>query len=109
MPVLSYAAASLLAGTLIGGFYLILLFGLCFGGVVGAKFLNRRAREAKRREQHGDATENRREKAEEPSLTAVQEKKKSAPKTKNVYYIVEKKRSRPKSEYSEPKEIRFEK
>ena len=42
-------AFNLLANALAGAAYLILLFGLCFGGVVGIKLLNRKLRENERK------------------------------------------------------------
>ena len=38
-------AFNLLANALAGAAYLILLFGLCFGSVVGIKLLNRKLRD----------------------------------------------------------------
>lgn len=81
----------LLASTLWGGVYLILLFGICLGSVAGIKLLLRSA--AKKR-------------GEEPLPPAKPEPPKEPEK---IYYIVEKKRTRRKTErYGEPKKIRFD-
>ena len=84
----------LLASTLLGGLYLIILFGLCFGGVAGVKYL-----QYIRRRQASAPPE---KKAEPPKETKQPEK------PNEIYYIVEKKRARSKQKLSEPKKIRFE-
>ena len=88
---------NLLASTLWGGLYLVLLFGICFGIVVGSKaILLRRARK------------NQPQVPEKPAVSTEPEKpKRTSP--EKVYYIVEKKRTRKSSaKYSEPKKIKFE-
>ncbi len=92
---------NLLASTLWGGVYLLILFGLCFGGVVGVRLLQQRIRTSKNAPQEQNPTPEKTEKAEKPAQA-------EKPKPKEVYYIVEKKRSRPKQNYSKPKKINFE-
>ena len=92
---------NLLASTLWGGVYLLILFGLCFGGVVGVRLLQQRIRTSKNAPQEQNPTPEKTEKAEKPAQS-------EKPKPKEVYYIVEKKRSRPKQNYSKPKKINFE-
>ena len=71
------------ASTAIGGLYLLLLFGLCFGAVAGGKALYL----AKHRP------------APPP------EPKQKQP--ERVYYLVEKRRTNAKNAYKAPKEISF--
>lgn len=75
----------LLSSTLLGGLYLVLLFGLCFATVTGIKAIN---------------LELKRNKSQPPS-TPKSEKT-------EIYYLVEKKRTKksPKT-LSEPKQIEF--
>lgn len=92
----------LLANTLIGGLYLILLFGLCFSVVVGIKAVRIELK-------------NRRKRAETPKEPPADEKKPAPsptpptkPREKKVYYIVEKKRTkRTKEQLGKPKRIEF--
>lgn len=91
----------LLANTLAGGGYLLLLLFLCAGGTIGYKALRRTLRERARE----------RKRAEQAPKEAPAEEKKPAKKREpqKIYYIVEKKRARPKQkEYGEPKRIRFD-
>ncbi len=83
----------LLASSLIGGVYLVILFFLCFAAVAGGKAARR----------YFGARTRQAEKPAEP------EKKPEDKPPQRVYYIVEKKRvKRPASKYGEPKKIRFE-
>lgn len=80
---------NLLSSTLLGGLYLILLFGLCFATVVGIKAVNL---ELKRKGAPPQPTQKQPEKAEKTE----------------VYYLVEKKRTKKtKKSLSEPKQIEF--
>lgn len=89
---------NLLASSLWGGLYLVILFGICFALVVGIKAARIRADEKKKRAEEAEKTRLSKEKPAE-------KKEESSP----VYYIVEKKRAkRPQAKYSEPKKIRFE-
>ena len=92
----------LLATTLLGGLYLVILFGMCLGGVVGIKALNR---EMRRREKDAKQDKEPENEAERPAEKKGEPKQK----TQKIYYIVEKKRTKTKSSYGEPKEIKFEK
>lgn len=89
---------NLLASTLWGGVYLLILFGLCFGGVVSVRILQQHIRDAK------NAPPEAKPAPEKPAKPEQHEK--SGP--KEVYYIVEKKRARTKQSYSKPKKINFE-
>ncbi len=84
----------LLASTLLGGLYLLILFGLCLGGVVGFKHFRRSLRNARENPPE--------EKTQPPQQNTP------APAPKEVYYIVEKKRARSKPSFSQPKKIHFE-
>lgn len=84
---------NLLASTLFGGLYLLILFGVCFGCVAGAKALRR-------------AQKNRKAPPERAQPEPKEQKEPKPPQT--VYYLVEKKRARPKTGYKSPKEIRFQ-
>lgn len=89
---------NLLASTLWGGVYLLILFGLCFGGVISVRILQQHIRDAKNAPPEPKPAQ---EKPAKPEPT-----KQSKP--KEVYYIVEKKRARTKQNYSKPKKINFE-
>ena len=89
----------LLASTLWGGVYLLLLFGLCFGGVVGFQYLRLRFQ---------NPAQGRKKEAEDDPAPSPQPPAKKQEQPQKVYYIVEKKRSRSKSSYSKPKEIHFD-
>lgn len=92
----------LLASTLWGGVYLLLLFGLCFGGVVGFQYLRLRFQ---------NPAQGRKKEAEDdpaPPQPPAKNTAKKQEQPKKVYYIVEKKRYRSKSSYSKPKEIHFD-
>ena len=79
----------LLSSTLIGGLYLILLFGLCFSCVVGIKAINS---ELKRKNQ------------------PPEQKPEQKPEKTEVYYLVEKKRTKKrKKSLQQPKQIEFKK
>lgn len=106
-------AFNLLANALAGAAYLILLFGLCFGSVVGIKLLNRKLRENERKPSDEAKEEEpapvREKKAPASRAPAKKRAASARPKTQKIYYIVEKKSTRSKAEYAEPKEIKFEK
>lgn len=92
---------NLLASSLWGGLYLVILFALCFALVTGARCLRLRAARGKKAEPS----------EQKPSETAAEkaDEKQGGKKEQRVYYIVEKKRVRKDpSKYSEPKKIRFE-
>ncbi len=89
---------NLLASTLWGGVYLLILFGLCFGGVISVRILQQHIRDAK------NAPPEPKPAQEKPAKPEPTEKSKP----KEVYYIVEKKRARTKPNYSKPKKINFE-
>lgn len=94
----------LAAQTLLGGLYLAILFGLCFGAVTGAKALYLLRRNAQRGPRPPEASG-----PPEPARPAVPKKPK--PKESDgqaIYYIVEKKRRPPRDSYAKPKKIRFE-
>lgn len=105
-------AFNLLANALAGAAYLILLFGLCFGSVVGIKLLNRKLRENERKPSD-EAKE------EEPAPVSEKRLPHRAPPQKahgigaaeNAEDLLHrrKKSTRSKAEYAEPKEIKFEK
>lgn len=88
---------NLLASTLWGGVYLLILFGLCFGGVVSVRILQQHIRDAKNAPPEAKPA---------PETAKPEQPEKSGP--KEVYYIVEKKRARTKQSYSKPKKINFE-
>ena len=88
---------NLLASTLIGGLYLLILFGLCFSVVVGVKAVRIELRNRKKNAE-------KREEPEKPKAEPALPK----PREKNVYYIVEKKRTRRAKETTgTPKRIEF--
>ena len=87
-------AQNLLAGTLIGGLYLVILFALCFFAVIGWKLLRRYRAERKKADPP-------------PPADPPAEKKDPPPAPQKVYYLVEKKRTSKKAQYDKPKEIRF--
>lgn len=89
---------NLLASTLWGGVYLLILFGLCFGGVTGVRILQQHIREAKNAPPEPKPAPEKTVKSEQTEKTIPKE----------VYYIVEKKRARTKQNYSKPKKINFE-
>lgn len=88
---------NLLASSLWGGLYLVILFALCFAIGVFARLLRVRAASKKK------ATEK-----PAPPEPVKEEKKPEEKKEQRVYYIVEKKRVNRSAKYSEPKKIRFE-
>ena len=82
---------NLLANALEGAAYLILLFGLCFGSVVGIKYLNRRLRrECKRSAEDNGAEE---EAAKPTSPRPSHARRSAAPakraRRKKIYCIIE--------------------
>ncbi|MBQ8319265.1 MAG: hypothetical protein IJX81_00120 [Clostridia bacterium] len=83
----------LTANPSLGAFWLIMLFAFSFFAV-HLLLLAKAGWEAKR--------EKREEKSQPPTKTE-EPKKSPAP----VYYLVEKKKKRPKSTYSQPREIHF--
>lgn len=95
---------TLLASGALGALYLLLLFGTCFGGVVGFRWYALRRREA-----HEEALreEWEREHPQPPPPPPPAQPQPAQP--QNVYYIVEKKRTRARGEYAAPREIRFQK
>lgn len=87
---------NLLANTLVGGLYLILLFALCFSVVVGVKALKIELRNRQRQKDTPTEAEE-----EKPDSTPK-------PREKKVYYIVEKKRTKSvKQPLGKPKRIEF--
>ena len=101
---------NLLASSLLGGLYLMILFGLCFALVTGVRCA--RLYDKMRRSRAAESKEEKDEKAAQPAKSAAEkssQEKAGKKKEQRVYYIVEKKRaSRPRPKYSEPKKIRFE-
>ena len=87
-------AQNLLAGTLIGGLYLVILFALCFFAVIGWKLLRRYLAERKKADPP-------------PPADPPAEKKNPPPPPPEVYDRVGKKRASKKEQYEKPKEIRF--
>ncbi len=86
----------LLASSLLGGLYLIILFCLCFGLVVGGKLARRYFFEQKSQ-------------APPQPEPKKPDDKPAERREQRVYYIVEKKKVRRTPEkYSEPKRIRFD-
>lgn len=71
---------NLLASTLWGGVYLLILFGLCFGGVISVRILQQHIRDAK------NAPPEPKPAQEKPAKPEPTERSKP----KEVYYIVEK-------------------
>ena len=59
---------NLLSGAAEGAAYLILLFGLCFGAVVGVKLVNRKLRERDEKPEPGEAEPAEPSKPTRPSL-----------------------------------------
>jgi hypothetical protein len=94
-----YKTNLLLPRGVIGIFWSILLFALCFFGVHIAKLahLGQLYRKNPPPEKDDKPT----------SPPAEPEKKAPAPAQEPVYYIVERKKKRAKPQYGEPKEIRF--
>ncbi len=93
------------ASTLLGGVYLLLLFGLCLAAVAGAKairLLHRAKGGAKRAEKRRDGP---------PPADAGKAPKSPAPpahgQPRTVYYLVEKKRTLPKTGCKPPRAIAF--
>lgn len=83
---------NLLASTLIGGLYLLILFGLCFSVVVGVKAVRI---ELRNRKKNAEKPEESEKPKAEPALPK--------PREKNVYYIVEKSgRAAPKRRRARP-------
>lgn len=87
---------NLLSSAVEGAAYLILLFGLCFGAVVGVKTINRKLRE---REEKPDSAEEDEEKptpepkparaaAKAPPRTPAK-RKAARPRAQKIYYILE--------------------
>ncbi len=97
----------LLASAAMGGLYLLLLFGACFGGVAGIKLYNRRMREEYERTLREQWESERQDQNAPPP--PEKEDGQPAPRPQKIYYIVEKKRSRPQTDYAEPREIHFQK
>lgn len=92
---------NLLASTLWGGLYLVILFGLCLAFGIFVRLMRLRAAAKKQKSEQKSAPALS-EKKEEP-------KKPEEKKEQRVYYIVEKKRvKKPQTQYFEPKKIRFE-
>lgn len=90
----------LLTNTLIGGFYLILLFALCFCVVAGIKAVRIELKKRRSAEKPKDPPPEAKNTSPSPSPPKPREKK--------VYYIVEKKRTkRPKEQLGKPKRIEF--
>lgn len=87
---------NLLSSAVEGAAYLILLFGLCFGAVVGVKTINRKLRE---REEKPDSAEEDEEKpapAPKPARAAAKapprtpaKRKAARPHAQKIYYILE--------------------
>lgn len=88
---------NLLSSAVEGAAYLILLFGLCFGAVVGVKTINRKLRE---REEKPDSAEEDEEKpapAPKPARAAAKtapsrtpaKRKAARPRAQKIYYILE--------------------
>ena len=94
---------TLLASGALGALYLLLLFGTCFGGVVGFRWYALRRREA-----HEEALREEWER-EHPQPPPPPQPQPQPAQPQNVYYIVEKKRTRARGEYAAPREIRFQK
>ena len=92
----------LLASAAMGALYLVLLFLLCFGGVVGFRLWALHSR-ALRDEALREEWEREHEQAQQPQQAQPQQP------PQQVDYIVEKKRTRAKQEYAAPREIRFQK
>ena len=93
--LLFYQTNLLLPRGVVGIFWSILLFALCFFGVHIAKLARL-----------GQLY--RTKKTEKPTPPPAEpEKKAPAPTQEPVYYIVERKKKRAKAQYGEPKEIRF--
>ncbi len=90
----------LLSGAAMGALYLLLLFGACFGGVVGFRWYSLRSREERER-----ALREEWEREQEQTPAPPPAPKAASP--QKIYYIVEKKRTRSKAEYGEPREIHF--
>ena len=88
---------NLLASTLIGGLYLLILFGLCFSVVMGVKAVRI---ELRNRKKNAEKPEEPEKPKAEPALPK--------PREKNVYYIGEKMRTRRAKETTgTPKRIEF--
>ena len=80
---------NLLSSAVEGAAYLILLFGLCFGAVVGVKLVNRKLRERDENEP-GEAEPAEPSKPTRAAHTPRRSKKRSArTRAQKVYYILE--------------------
>ena len=81
---------NLLSGAVEGAAYLILLFGLCFGAVVGVKLVNRKLRERDEKPEPGEAEPAEPSKPTRAAHTPRRSKKRSArTRAQKVYYILE--------------------
>ena len=88
---------NLLASSLLGGLYLLILSGICFAAVALVRCALLYNAQRKRKPQ----------KEERPAPKPATGEQ--TPEKQRVYYIVEKKRvSRSRAKYAEPKKIRFE-
>lgn len=89
-----------------GGAYLLILFGLCFGGVVAAKVYGMRTREKLERQLREEWEAEERQAPPQPQPKPQQSQ---SPQQQAIYYIVEKKRAKRRADYAEPREIQFRK
>ena len=82
---------NLLSGAAEGAAYLILLFGLCFGAVVGVKLVNRKLRERDEKPKPGEAEPAEPSKPTRAAARTPRRSKKRSARTRaqKVYYILE--------------------
>ena len=82
---------NLLSSAVEGAAYLILLFGLCFGAVVGVKLVNRKLRERDEKPEPGGAEPAEPSKPTRAAARTPRRSKKRSARTRaqKVYYILE--------------------
>lgn len=89
---------NLLSSAAEGAAYLIVLFGLCFGAVVGVKMLHRKLREKDEKPDDTEACEEKPAPAPKPTRTAAArpspartpaKKRTARPRAQKIYYILE--------------------
>lgn len=82
---------NLLSSAAEGAAYLILLFGLCFGAVVGVKLVNRKLRERDEKPEPGEAEPAEPSKPTRAAARTPRRSKKRSARTRaqKVYYILE--------------------